>query len=143
MWCQRTLLGLSLVIALSTNLPTNSQAGGKGEAIEKLILYGLGRGAANTGRELLPEDESETKKTFPELLPRNNTKEFQFFPSPCSPDGKHMSGCGTSDDLFNALETKNSKNGQESTINSLATICDATSKSYDFRKCLQELEIKQ
>ncbi len=133
------VLSLSIVLAVGVAFETNSQAGGKGEIIENLILFGLGRGAVTTGREIMQEDGNRTPSSVPQLPPPGSTATF---PDPCSANNKPSSGCGNTDDLLNALKATKSKGGEEQKTDPLNAICDPSTKTYDSLKCLQEKQLR-
>lgn len=129
------VLGLGIVLTIVMATATNSQAGGKGEVIENIILFGLGRGVVTTGREMMQEDGNRTPNSVPQLSPPGSTAPF---PDPCLANNKISSGCGNTDDLLNALKATKDKIGEERKTDPLADICDRSIETYDGLKCLQE-----
>jgi len=140
MWLRGRLLALCVALILSLTVTPHSDAGGKGEIIEDIILFGLGRGAVATGRELMQEDGDQTPKSIPQFTSPSLTIPF---PGSCSSSSKSTSDCGNAEDLINALRADKSKDVQEQKPDPMIAICDSNSENYDGLKCIQEQQLRE
>jgi hypothetical protein len=134
------LLALCVTLALSITITPHSEAGGKGEIIESIILYGLGRGAVATSKELMQEEGDQTPKRIPEFKAPSLTTPF---PDSCSSSSKSTSECGNAADLLKALKADKSKEAQEPKTDRLLAICEPTSQTYDGLRCMQEKQLRE
>jgi hypothetical protein len=133
---------VTLFIALSLTAPGAelAVAGGKGEIIEDLLLFGLKMGATKGAREYMQGDTNTASGGASQLPKLDTTRRY---PDPCSFDTPASNDCGSPNDLLDALKAVVDKPKQEKGSNPIVAVCDQSEKTYDGLKCLQERQLRE